>query len=204
MNNNNEKRYLSTNLRSDKESRIIEGTAIVFNSESQILAERGKVFIEEIKRSAINEDLILKSDIKLLFNHNSNMGVLARSKFGEGTLNITIDDKGVHFQTVAPRTKLGDDVLEMIDRGDLDGCSFEFALNDDTDCQYFNTNIKGVRKRIINKIQSLSDFSIVVTPAYPATSVNARALEKLNEDDLEKEKNEKFEIYLKKLKKKYL
>lgn len=200
---NLEKRYLTTELRANKESRIIEGTAIVFNSDSRILAERGKVFIESIEPQAVKYETIINSDIKLLFNHNKDAGVVARSKNGKGSLEIYIDDVGVHFRTIAPHTRLGDDLITSIERGDLDGCSFEFSVNDDLDCEYSNTNIKGVKKRTVKNIRNLSDFSIVVEPAYPATTVNARALEKINEDEI-KEKDEKFNEYYKKLLKKYL
>lgn len=216
-NQNIEKRYNSIELRANKESRTIEGYAILFNSESEILGN----FIEVIERSAINENIINQSDIKLLYNHSEASGVLARSKYGKGTLSISIDERGVKFSTELPNTSLGNDILELVKRGDLDACSFAFTIEKDS-----WTKLKeNMYKRTISQIKELFDFSIVVTPAYSLTSVSTRSLDELNklknqellEIDEEQEKqerqakaeqqsadDEKFKLYMKKLQQKYL
>lgn len=216
-NNNIEKRYNSIELRANKDSRTIEGYAILFNSESEILGN----FIEVIERNAIDENIINQSDIKLLYNHSEASGVLARSKYGKGTLSISIDERGVKFSTELPNTTLGNDIMELVKRGDLDACSFAFTIDKDT-WSKLNDNMY---KRTINQIKELFDFSIVVTPAYSLTSVSTRSLNELEQlknqellqidDEVEKQErqakaeqqkveDEKFNIYFKKLKQKYL
>lgn len=53
------------------EDRTITGTAIVFNQPSEVLGiANGKNVREIIDPNAITMDLLMKSDIKFLFNHN--------------------------------------------------------------------------------------------------------------------------------------
>ena len=170
-----EVRYINTELRANTETREITGYAIVFNTESENLGN----FIEVIDRDAVTPELIANSDIKLLYNHDEMQGILARSKRGKGTLNISIDERGVKYSAILPNTTLGNDVLESIRRGDLDSCSFAFTLDTNGDNW---TKIKdNLYKRTITKFSELFDFSVVVTPAYSSTSVSARALDKIKE-----------------------
>lgn len=55
--------------------------------------------------------------------------LLARSKRGEGTLQYDVDERGVHFSFDAPNTDDGDRALELVRRGDIDGCSFMFSCS---------------------------------------------------------------------------
>ena len=175
MDTNLEKRFTPVELRADFESRIIKGTAIVFNSRSQNLGG----FVEEIKANAVSQDLINKSDIVMLYNHNQESGILARSKNGKGSLNITINDKGVDFEFKAKNTNLGNEILESVKNGDLDACSFAFRIAESGD--QWDKIQTDLYLRTINKFDSLHDFSIVVCPAYDQTSVNSRSTEKLKE-----------------------
>lgn len=207
MNNNIEIRAINSEIRANKETRTIEGYAIVFDSLSDNLGG----FVEEIKQSAVTPELINKSDIKLLYNHNEQNGVLARSKNGKGTLAIDVDNRGVKFTTQLPNTQLGNDILESVIRGDLDACSFSFNLSEGMDRW---EKVENFYKRTITSFNELFDFSIVVTPAYQATSVSARSMDKLNElKELEKVEdlleldvvdNKEFDEYYKTLVRKYL
>ena len=46
-----------------------------------------------------------------MLNHNEERGVLARSKFGNGSLELTIDDTGLRYKFDAPNTQLGDEII---------------------------------------------------------------------------------------------
>ena len=63
------------------ESRMVEGYAIVFDSESRDLGG----FVEKIEPSAL-DGVLEKSDILCLLNHNEDKGILARSNKGVGSL----------------------------------------------------------------------------------------------------------------------
>jgi len=166
------------------DTRIIEGYAIIFNSQSEDLG-----FFETIAPSAVTEDTINTSDVFCLFNHNPDK-VLARSKYGKGSLTLVIDDRGLKYSFEVPNTELGNELLEHVRRGEIDGSSFAFIVSADEGSEVWE-NINGTTYRTINKIECLCDVSPVWQPAYSATSVGARAKEILNE--MEKEKLEKLD-----------
>lgn len=149
------------------------GYAIRFNEDSQILHESGRTFIERIDPTAITTDLINKSDVYALLNHDEGRGMLARSKNGQGSLRLEVDEQGVRFTFDAPHTALGDEVVEGIRRGDIDACSFAFCTTNDTWDYEGETAIRTIRS-----IDALFDISVVYNPAYPTTSVNVRMLDK--------------------------
>lgn len=162
---------------SKSEGRTIEGYSIVFNSLSNDLGG----FKEIISPSAITDETIRKSDILFLLDHNKDRGVLARSKNGEGSLRISIDERGVKYTFDAPHTSLGDEILEGVRRGDLSKCSFAFVVGDDR----WMKQEDGTVLRTIDSIKQLYDFSLVYTPAYEETIVvNKRGLEELMENEI--------------------
>lgn len=182
---NKEIRSNSIELRvAEDNDRLIRGTAIVFNSPSELISEKGIRFKEIIKPEAITRELIEKSDITMLYNHKKDMGVLARSKYGKGSLQIDVDDNGVNFEFRAKNTNLGNEVFESVRQGDLDGCSFAFYVTRDGE-EWAKEG--DVRIRYINKIELLDDFSIVTTPAYSATNVSARSLDEIVEMEQQEE-----------------
>lgn len=155
------------------ESRHIEGYAIVFNSLSNDLGG----FREIIEQGAITDELIKNSDILCLMNHDIKKGVLARSYQGRGSLKLEIDEHGLHYSFEAPKTALGDEVLEGIRRGDISKCSFAFVCGEDN----WTKDENGEYIRHVKKIKNLYDVSLVYHPAYEQTEVKAdtRGLDEL-------------------------
>ena len=164
---------LGDNATSTSESRHIEGYAIVFNSLSNDLGG----FREIIEQGAITEELIKNSDIICLMNHDIKRGVLARSYHGRGSLKLDIDEHGLHYSFEAPKTALGDEVLEGIRRGDISKCSFAFVCGEDN----WTKDENGEYTRHVKKIKNLYDVSLVYHPAYDETEVKAdtRGLDEL-------------------------
>lgn len=165
---------LGDNATSTSESRHIEGYAIVFNSLSNDLGG----FREIIEPTAITDELIKNSDIVCLKNHNIKEGILARSYHGRGSLKLEIDEHGLHYSFDAPHTQFGDEVLEMVKRGDIAKCSFAFVCGEDV----WNKDEKtGEYIRRVKKIKNLYDVSLVYHPAYEETEVKAdtRGLDEL-------------------------
>lgn len=165
---------LGDNATSTSDSRHIEGYAIVFNSLSNDLGG----FREIIEPTAIDDELIKNSDIVCLKNHNIKEGILARSYHGRGSLKLEIDEHGLHYSFDAPHTQFGDEVLEMVKRGDIAKCSFAFVCGEDV----WNKDEKtGEYIRHVKKIKNLYDVSLVYHPAYEETEVKAdtRGLDEL-------------------------
>ena len=165
------------------ESRRIEGYALVWGVRSRVIRERGQRFVEIIEKGAITEELLQRSDVKCVFNHDPD-ALLARYNKGEGTLSLTLDEVGLRYSFDAPNTVDGDKVLDLVRRGDLGGSSFKFATGD-KGVRYYREN--GKLMRSVDEITWLADVSPVIDPAYMATSVEARAWEP---EDIPEEKPE--------------
>lgn len=168
--------------------RQVEGYALVFNKESNDLGG----FTEVIEPTAL-ENVLEKSDILCLLNHNEDRGVLARSQYGKGSLSLEIDNTGLKYRFEAPNTALGDELLEGLKRGDISTSSFAFTIEKDT-----WTKKDGKYLRTINKFKQLFDVSPVYRPAYNDTSVriDTRGLENFKE--LEKQELDSYYNELKK------
>ena len=156
----------------EENSRIVEGYAIVFNQQSRKLYDKAtkKVFTEVIDPRAITNAFLADQDIKMLYNHSNDM-LLARSTFGIGTLQYEVDEYGVKYRFEMPNTSVGNDVLELIRRGDVFGCSFAFSYAKDG---VRDEKKNGQNYRTVIQMASISDFSIVVDPAYLGTYVSTR------------------------------
>lgn len=156
----------------EENSRMVEGYAIVFDQPSRRLYDKAskKVFTETIDKRAVTKLFLDEQDVKMLFNH-SNDKLLARSTYGAGTLQYEIDEYGVKYRFEMPNTTTGNDVLEMIRRGDVWGCSFAFTYAKDG---VRDEKRNGQNYRTVVQMASIDDFSIVVDPAYLGTYVCTR------------------------------
>lgn len=173
-------RNYNLDVRALEESRSVEGYALVFNSLSEDLGG----FREQIDSRAL-DGVIEKSDVMALLNHDSSRGILARSRYGEGSLTLTVDEKGLRYNFEAPHSALGDEVLEYLKRGDINQSSFAFTVSSDS----WQKQSDGTYLRTITGFERLYDVSPVFTPAYAATSVKcARYNEVLEEERLENER----------------
>lgn len=158
-----------------KESRIIEGYAIVFGAESQILCDGYGYFVETIDRAAIDEVKLKTIDIRCLLEHNSER-LLARWRNGEGTLTLSVDAHGLKYRFEAPNTPDGETALELVRRGDIFGSSFAYLADEDT--VVWGKKPDGTPTRHVMNIRYMEDVSLVSRPAYMQTEVSCRDLEK--------------------------
>lgn len=161
------------------EDRTVEGYGCVFDTPSEYIG-----WIETIHNGAITNDTINESDVFAKFNHDDGK-ILARSRNGEGSLLLEVDNKGLHYIFEAPKTALGDEVLEYLHRGDINQSSFAFTVAKGGDKWYKRD---GQIYRDIYKIDKLYDVSPVFNPAYSSTSCSARYLEVKQADDQIKQK----------------
>lgn len=158
---------------------IIEGYAIRFNSVSEILydKEKRRFFREIIDREAITQELIDNSDIKFLFNHNKEQ-LLARRNRGAGSLNVEVRDEGVYFSFECPNTTVGNDLKEMIKRGEVTTCSFAFVDGDNIEWDFSDREIP---TRTVKSIRGLFDLSAVFDAAYSQTEISCRSIDEMVE-----------------------
>ena len=181
--NKKEIRNIAAEVTVDEESRKVEGYALLFNVPSD-----GLDFEEVIEPRAL-DGVIEKSNVFALLNHDERRGILARSKKGEGTLSLTVDGKGLRYRFDAPRTALGDELLEYLKRGEVTESSFAFTVAEDV------WEKKGETwKRTIKKIDELYDVSPVYDAAYSKTTVYMRGKEQL-EQELREQRERELDAY---------
>ena len=166
----------------DDEDRIVEGYAAVFNQPTMI----GKV--EEVVAPGAFDDRLM-DDVVALFNHDMNMP-LARSKGGEGTLELKVDDNGLFYRFKLGKQSYAQDLGESLQRGDVQGSSFGFVVREDD----YEKKEDGTYRRTIKKLSRIADVSPVVMPAYPQTSVKMRDAIAALEETSEVEETENLEI----------
>ena len=151
----------------DGKARGIGGLAIPVNVRANI----GGMFTEEIAPEAVRAVVDEGQDIRLLYNHDSSI-VLART--ASGTMTVEATKRGLEFD--APELgKTRDDVLEAIERGDVDGVSWAFNVRKE---EWDDSG--DIPHRTVTEFERVFELSPTAFPAYEnATEVSARALDKV-------------------------
>lgn len=180
-----ELRYIeNSEIRAAEDSRDVDGYALLFNTLSRNLGG----FREKIDPEAV-EGVIEASDVMALLNHDNSRGILARSRFGVGSLTLSVDEKGLRYTFSAPHTALGDECLEYLRRGDITQSSFAFIVKEDS----WEKQEDGTYIRTIRKFDRLFDVSPVFEPAYFGTDVKCRSFEDFKAEEERKEAEAKAE-----------
>jgi len=98
----------------------VTGYAAVFNQ----VADLGW-FKESIAPGAFARALSEKQDVRCLQNHDANL-LMGRTK--NGTLRLAEDSTGLKFDCDFPDTQPARDLHVLLERGDMDQCSFGFTV----------------------------------------------------------------------------
>ncbi|PFT97979.1 HK97 family phage prohead protease [Bacillus thuringiensis] len=169
-------------------SLILNGRPIVYDQPTTIKAPFGE-YIEIIQRGALEKaDL---SDIRLLYNHDMSKIPLARTP---KTMSFALDSAGLTMRAELPETEEGKSVYTAVRRQDLSGMSFAFKVPKGGSQFDAKTNI-----RTITKIEKVYEFSICPFPAYPQTSVEARAAIESSWEMLKSEERQVLKIKINQL-----
>ncbi len=155
----------------DDGNRTLSGYAVKWEMKSQVLGMFFK-FREQIKKGAFLESLN-NDDQRFLWSHDPSK-VLGRSK--NNTLRLQEDNTGLRFELDLPNTSLAKDTYESIQRGDVDGVSFGFNVQDDE----VDEPDDDMPLRTIKKAK-LIEVSAVAFPAYPDSEVSARGYDPMKE-----------------------
>lgn len=143
---------------------VLTGMPIVFDTPTTINDVSGG-YTEIIERGALdNADL---ADTRLLYNHDTNRVPLAKAP---KTMELKVTDQGLEMRAVLADTEASRSVYTAVERGDLDGMSFAFKVPEGGDTYDRATNTRRIRT-----IEKVYEVSVVAFPAYPQTSVEARA-----------------------------
>ena len=151
---------------------FITGRPIVYNSRTDIGG-----FDEIIEAGAL--DTADLRDVRFLVNHNTDMIPLARSRNNNAnsTMQMSIDSDGMNIRVNLDTENNTDarNLYSAIKRGDIDGMSFMFTVDGDS----WDALESEHPTRHINKIGKVFEVSAVTFPAYPETTISARAAETL-------------------------
>ncbi|MDY8146836.1 phage major capsid protein [Lactiplantibacillus plantarum] len=139
----------------------IQGYALLFNSPSKDLGG----FVEVIDPAAL--DGVDLSNVILLNQHDYSQP-LASVK--AGTLELTPDDKGLHFTaTLDDSVSYANDAYQNVKSGNVDSMSFRFDIDDGGD--EFTQDEQGKVTRTIKQVKDLFEVSTVTIPAYDDSNV---------------------------------
>lgn len=150
------------NFEVKQKGRTLYGYAALFNSSTNL----GE-FAEVIRPGAFTRTLSALSaqNIRAIYEHD-NKSLLG--KVGSKTLRLKQDDVGLAFELDLPDTTLGRDLVELVTRGDISGCSFGFLPVSDS---WKDGDVP------LRELRDVDLFEITLTsqPAYADTSVQLRA-----------------------------
>ena len=165
------------NTEFNQQKNKVSGYACVFEKESITLSDpyngSYRKYTEIIHRGAITQETINNSDIFATLDHDTGY-IVARSRNGNGSLHLSVDDKGLYFEFELPKTEKGNEIRSYLERGEINQCSFCFDMDiEDETAQKWSIK-DGSEYREIFKIRKLYDIALVFQPAYPDSSVSLR------------------------------
>ncbi len=170
---------------------ILTGTPIVFGERTDL------GWCDEIIDDGALDDTDLR-DVRFLVNHNTDMIPLARSRNNNenSTMQLSVvPQKGMDIRVDLDTENNAEakSLYSAVQRGDLSGMSFMFAVNEDAwedlDSEHPTRHIRSFAK--------VFEVSAVTFPAYEATSIQARGLSEALESaraSLESARAAKLEI----------
>lgn len=141
------------------------GYAALFNTETELFPG----LRERIAPGAFTRTLAEGADVRALVDHDPSR-IIARTK--SGTLRLKENSKGLRAEIKPSDTQAGRDILESVNRGDVDQMSFAFRAVKES----WEDHKDGTATRTLEDVD-LFDVSPVTYPAYEDTTIAARALE---------------------------
>jgi uncharacterized protein len=161
--------------RADGQKPVISGYAAVFWDPNDVGSEYSLYsdIVERIRPGAFDR-AVREDDVRGLYNHEE-CEVLGRTK--SGTLRLSVDLKGLRYEIDPPDTETGNDVVTLLERGDIDGSSFQFEATRVT-WEEFKANPDAPTKyvRWIEEVK-LYDVGPVTFPAYTSATSGVRSKE---------------------------
>lgn len=161
----------------DKEKRTISGRAATFGVISSPVKDspNGVVYKETIAKGAFKRSLETNKDVMSFKEHDPKM-ILGRTS--AGTLSIEERDDGLYVDINVPNTSYGNDLLESVSRGDINGFSFGFKP---IKSRVFSRS----GEKIVERTEvSLIEVSPTARPAYSGTEMNLRSEGEVWEEEI--------------------
>lgn len=166
-----------------EESRTLVGYALKFGTRSVNLTpwSSWREVYEILEPGCISMEMLNRQDVVFTAFHNPEK-VLGRCTNGKGTLRMSIDSVGLHIECEMPHTELGNEMLELVKRGDLFGMSFAYVTDEDDSqnavsyAREADKDGKEVWLRHVKRIDKMFDVTVAGHPAYEETEISQREL----------------------------
>lgn len=142
----------------DGKSPVLQAQAVVYDSPSDA---GGLAWFEEVVKPGFFSKTLAESDVRALRDHVPWM-ILGRTK--AGTLRLTDNKDGLFFEADLPNATYARDMIESMDRGDIDQCSFQFDIIKENMIE--EKDKKPCRELLEGR---LIDVSVVTFPWYEDT-----------------------------------
>lgn len=149
-------------LEDEEQKYVVEGYATTFNDPYMLFEYDGIKYMEQIDRNAlVGADM---SDVIFLYNHEG----MVYARQSNGTLTITINERGLHVRADLSSTEDSRRMFESIKAGLVTQMSWAFTIEEDSYNEKTHT-------RSILKVNKVYDVSAVSIPANPNTDISARS-----------------------------
>lgn len=166
-----------------EESRTLVGYALKFGTRSVNLTpwSSWREVYEILEPGCISMEMLNRQDVVFTAFHNPEK-VLGRCTNGKGTLRMSIDSVGLRIECEMPHTELGNEMLELVKRGDLFGMSFAYVTDEDDSenavsyAREADKDGKEVWLRHVKRIDKMFDVTVAGHPAYEETEISQREL----------------------------
>lgn len=142
---------------------LLDGYVNAVDRESRVLPSPRGRFKERIKPKTFEKALQNADDVELRFNHDKSRKL---GSIREGNLQLYEDNIGLR----AIATVIDDDVIQKARNNELRGWSFGFIDNKPN----WEDGPDGIQRRTLEDIDLLEVSILDKTPAYIATSIEAR------------------------------
>lgn len=174
MKNDREYRNFLMEIRSaenEEDEKIVRGYASTFNEPYELYNDGQYIVREQVDPAAFDDADM--NDVIMQYNHEGK--VFARTS--NGTLDVSVDDKGLAIRADLGGTGAGRELYEEIKGGYTTKMSFGFTVDEDKRETVENREEGTVTVlRTITKIRKVYDVSAVSIPANDGTSISVRQL----------------------------
>ncbi len=174
MKNDREYRNFLMEIRSaenEEDGKIVRGYASTFNEPYELYNDGQYIVREQVDPAAFDDADM--NDVIMQYNHEGK--VFARTS--NGTLDVSVDDKGLAIRADLGGTGAGRELYEEIKGGYTTKMSFGFTVDEDKRETVENREEGTVTVlRTITKIRKVYDVSAVSIPANDGTSISVRQL----------------------------
>jgi HK97 family phage prohead protease len=172
------------------DSRTIQGYGVVFNQKSRIIYEYAEAFDRSLYFYEIIEpqafDRLLANNwngvnVVLDVNHDTSE-ILAT--LNSGTLRLSKDGRGLTYGTELPVTSRGEDVLQMVKRGDYFESSFKYFVEESGE-RWELDRASGIYTHYVTDIALVVDFCVATyMGAFQNTDIQVVNERKYDESDI--------------------